>query len=164
MAASAGVTLDGRIRVQATLDALLRRGEDLSDLMAAIGAYGEESTVDRFEREEGPDGRAWTPSRRARVQGGQTLTDSGRLKGSIGWRADATSAEWGTNVIYAGVHQFGGTIRAKAGGRLRFNIPGLGFRSPQEVVMPERPFLGVNEADETEIEALIQDVFGEVLP
>lgn len=158
-----GVTIDGLVRSQATMDELLRRTGDLSPLMERIGAYGEESTVHRFETETGPDGERWEPSIRARRSGGQTLTDKGLLKGSIGWRADRDSAEWGTNLIYARTHQEGATIRAKGGARLGFTIPGIGFRSPHEVVIPARPFLGVDRDDEGEIDALLQDYLGEVI-
>lgn len=159
-----GLTLDGQIRAQAVLEQLLARTGDLSPLMERIGAYGEESTVNRFETQTGPDGRAWEPSIRARNTGGQTLVDSGRLRQSIGWRADGTSAEWGTNVLYARTHQEGATIRAKSGGRLTFAIPGLGYRSPQEVVIPARPFLGIDAEDEREIDALAADYLAEVMP
>lgn len=158
-----GVTIDGLVRAQATLGELLRRTGDLGPLMDRIGAYGEESTVHRFETETGPDGRRWAPSLRARATGGQTLTDKGILKGSIGWRADRDSAEWGTNVLYARTHQEGATIRAKGEGGLAFSIPGIGFRRPHEVVIPARPFLGVDGDDQDEIDALVRDWISEPL-
>jgi phage virion morphogenesis protein len=158
-----GVTLDGMLASQRSLDQLIRKTEDLRPLMERIGAYGEESTVNRFETQKGPDGKTWAPSARVRAKGGQTLVDSGRLRGSITWRADADSAEWGTNLIYASTHQEGASIRAKGDGRLTFFIPGLGFRSPQEVVIPARPFLGLDDDDQVEIGALIQDYLLEAL-
>ncbi len=159
-----GVTIDGLVRAQATMAELLRRTGDLSPLMERIGAYGEESTVHRFEAETGPDGERWTPSIRARRAGGQTLTDTARLRQSITWRADRDSAEWGTNVLYARTHQEGATIRAKGGGRLGFTIPGIGFRAPHEVVIPARPFLGVDREDEREIDDIVRDYVAEALP
>lgn len=162
--ASAGVTIDGLVRSQRAMAELLDRTGDLEPLMARIGAYGEESTVHRFETQRGPDGDPWAPSLRAKATGGQTLVDSGRLRQSITWRASRAEAEWGTNLIYAGVHQDGATIRAKSGGRLGFFIPGIGFRSPREVVIPARPFLGIDGDDEDEIDDIVRDYIDEVMP
>lgn len=161
---SAGITIDGQVRASAVMADLLDRTGDLTPLMGRIGAYGEESTVNRFETQRGPDGDPWAPSLRARATGGQTLVDSGRLRQSVTWAASRDEAEWGTNLIYAGVHQEGATISAKGGGRLGFVIPGLGFRSPREVVIPARPFLGVDAEDEAEIDDILRDYIDEVLP
>jgi phage gpG-like protein len=159
-----GVTIDGLVRAQATMADLLARTGDLTPLMERIGAYGEESTVHRFATQTGPGGKAWKPSHRARATGGQTLTDKAILRNSIGWRASRDRAEWGTNLIYARTHQEGATIRAKGGGRLGFTIPGLGFRAPHEVVIPARPFLGVDGEDAREIDDILRDYIAEVLP
>lgn len=153
MAVSIDIGLNDLGVAQLKLETLARRSADTSPLMRNIGAALESSTLQRFEDERGPDGKRWKPSHRARTQGGQTLTDSARLKTSITHRATRDQVEVGTNVIYAGIHQLGGTIRAK-GGRLKFNIPGLGFRSPMEVVMPARPFLGVDGDDRLTITEL----------
>lgn len=158
-----GITIDGAVRAQETLDQLIRRTSDLRPLMEVVGAYGEESTVHRFESQRGPDGERWDPSIRAKRTGGQTLVDSGRLRGSMSWRADADSAEWGTNLIYASTHQGGATIRAKSADRLTFQIPGLGFRSAAEVVIPARPFLGISREDQDEIDAIVQDYLAEAV-
>lgn len=160
---STGVTIDGLVRSQATMAELLRRTGDLTPLMEQIGAYGEESTVNRFETQTGPDGERWAPSARVKANGGQTLVDSGRLRQSVTWRARSAEAEWGTNLIYASTHQEGATIRAKGGGRLGFAIPGIGFRSPQEVVIPARPFLGIDADDEAEIDAIVHDYLAEAM-
>ena len=69
----------------------------------------------RFRTTRGPDGSAWEKSFRAREEGGQTLSLTRRLRNSITYRASQTSVEVGTNVVYAAIHQFGGTIRAKKG-------------------------------------------------
>lgn len=161
---SAGVTLDGIVRAQRTMVELLDRTGDLEPLMSRIGAYGEESTVHRFETQKSPDGDPWEPSHRAKATGGQTLVDSGRLRQSLTWSAGRAEAEWGTNLIYAAVHQDGATISAKGDGRLGFVIPGIGFRSPKEVVIPARPFMGIDADDEDEIDAIVQDYIAEVLP
>lgn len=151
---------------EAIVGQLIARAADLSPLMSRIGMYGESSTIERFNTETAPDGSRWTPSMRARLEGGKTLTKSATagLKGSITHTFDRNSAEWGTNKIYAGIHQHGGIIRAKNGGRLAFRLPGnLQFVSPEQVVIPARPFIGLGDEDELEIPALGEDYFAEVL-
>jgi phage virion morphogenesis protein len=135
--------------VRAALGRLLRAGEDMSEALDAIGSGLEANIVDRFETGRGPGGRPWKPSIRVKKTGGQTLVDSGAagLMGSITRDVGPRHVTVGTNKIYAAIHQFGGTIRAKAGGRLKFFIPGVGFRSPRQVAIPPRPFLGIDDAD-----------------
>ena len=43
-------------------------------------------------------------------------------------------------VFYGWVNNFGATIVPKKAPRLRFNIPGVGWRSAARVVIPARPF------------------------
>lgn len=158
----AGVSISARVEGSAAIDArlaaLAAANGDLSDLMDGIGFYLESSTIERFGTETAPDGSKWTPSRRAREQGGKTLTDRALLKDSIDYRHSATDVEVGTNLIYARIHQMGGTIRPKNGDYLTFALPGgLGFRRVSEVIMPARPFLGISADDEEEILALAED-------
>lgn len=58
------------------------------------------------------------------------LQVSGQLKSSISVQADANGAQIGTNLVYAGIHQFGG----KAG-------------RGKKVTIPARPFLVVQDQD-----------------
>jgi phage virion morphogenesis protein len=125
-----------------------------------VGAALVTSTQFRFDRGQDPDGNPWPPSIRALTEGGRTLTDSARLAQSVTHAADNAGVEVGTDVAYARTHQFGAVIRARNADRLAFRLPGgLGFRRPEEVTIPARPFLGVDEDDETEIHA----IWGEIL-
>lgn len=45
---------------------------------------------------------------------GRVLRDSGALQNSISERADDDTAEVGTNLVYAAIHQFGGEIKRAA--------------------------------------------------
>lgn len=117
------MSADLRIRiddaaVRAALDRLkaslpLSRG--MEPAMSNIGRALKTATQLRFRSTTGPDGASWRPSFRARTEGGQTLSLTRRLRNSITYQATATSVAVGTNVIYAAIHQFGGTIRAKNG-------------------------------------------------
>ncbi|MDR1946600.1 MAG: phage virion morphogenesis protein [Desulfovibrio sp.] len=119
-------------------------------LMRRIAAHGIQSTSRRFDRGEGPGGTSWPVSLRVLMEGGQTLVKMPRLKDSFGMEVTATSAEWGTNLKYAAIHQFGGVIRAKNAPALRFRIGG-NWVSKQSVTIPARPFLGIDAEDEAEI-------------
>lgn len=143
------------------LSGLIAAGEDLSPAMDEIGAAMVASTLDRFEREAGPDGTPWTPSRRAEVEGGKTLTDRGHLRSSITHAAGPDSVEWGSNLVYAAIHQTGGTITASSAKALRFPLAGGGFATVQSVTMPARPYLGLDDGDEVEILDILRDHFGD---
>lgn len=119
------------------------------------------STRLRFRQQKDPEGKAWKPSRRVLESGGVTLTQSARLRNSIRSRADSSSAEVGTNVIYAGRHQFGDkrpiTIKAKTSKGLRFKIGGRWITKKQvKVQIPARPFLGISLDDQDEIKAYLE--------
>jgi phage virion morphogenesis protein len=141
------------------LSVTAERARDMTPLMGAVARYGEESTRLRFRDETGPDGQRWLPSFRARTEGGQTLSKSGQLRDTLTSEFSSNRAAWGSNKIYAAVHQFGATIRAKSGGRLKFKLPGIGFVSPEEVTIPARPFLGFNADDRAEISDLAEGYF-----
>lgn len=137
-------------------------GDDLARPLREIGDYLVAETTFRFEAETAPSGLPWKKSGRARAQGGQTLSDSGRLKQSITRRVAGKELLVGTNVRYAAIHQFGGTIRAKTSKGLRFRMPWLkgdgdsGWRRVQSVTLPARPFLGVSAGDRDEIALIVQ--------
>ncbi len=122
------------------------------NLMETLCSAGVASTEQRFISSRSPDGPKWAPIQRA----GQVLRDSGRLYKSLSWKATPHSAEWGTNVIYAAIHQFGGIIKPRSAKRLVFK--GLrGMVSAMKVEIKARPYLGINREDRDEFEALIQD-------
>lgn len=143
------------------VEELARRAEDPAPLMDEIGSLLTTSTIDRFERERAPDGQPWLPSIRAREEGGQTLTESARLRTSITHRVGNRSVEIGTNVVYAAVHQLGATIRAKHAKALRFKVGGR-FATVKQVTIPARPFLGVSAGDERAIGEAVADYLGSV--
>lgn len=133
-------------------------GQQPRPIWEAIGQYGESSTRLRFKNQAGPDRKRWVPSIRAQASGpGRTLIQKARLLRSISHNADNSGTSWGTNVIYAGVHQFGAVIKAKSAGALRFRMPGGGFVTVKQVTIPARPYLGVNADDGREMLALTND-------
>lgn len=149
------ITIDDR-EFRRVFAELQRRGVDLGPAMREIAAEMESVTRGRFEKQAGPGGRAWIPSIRARETGGQTLRDTGRLLQSITSLSRKNVAIWGTNVIYAAIQQFGGTIHAKSPRGLRFKI-GDRFVTKQSVTLPARPFLGLDKTDERTIREILGD-------
>lgn len=160
-------------------------GGRMRPLWENLGRVLKTSVQMRFRKQVGPDGMAWKKSWRAEHEGGQTLSMTRRLRNSITYEASETGVTVGTNVAYAAAHQFGATIRAKAGPFLAIpvtpqaraagsprNFEGLHVQQSAkgqflladekgvvhyllraQVVLPARPFLGVNEEDEKEIVA-----------
>jgi phage virion morphogenesis protein len=150
----------------AVVDAALARLDDgtatLQPLMDQIGSYLQMTADRRFELETGPDGKAWLKSQRARLEEGQTLTDSARLRQSITHHATGEAVEVGTNVIYAAIHQFGGRIVPKNGRALRFPVPGGEWVTVAAVDIPARPYLGLDNADREEIPALVREYLADL--
>ena len=119
------------------------------------------STVMRFDKEKGPDGKAWTPSKRVVRDGGKSLTDKAVLKRSIRAKSTADGFAVGTDVVYARTHQYGDerTIRAKTSKGLRFYIGGRWVNKKKvHIKIPARPYLGLSDEDMKEIRDTLLDL------
>lgn len=156
---SAGFTLTvDADQVVAGLRALRAFGEDLTPTLEEIGMEGEESTRLRFETNLAPDGTPWKPSLRAQVKGGKTLVENRYLQDSIHYELDgSTAVEWGSNLVYAAIHQTGGTITAKNGKGLSFTLATGEHALVQSVHIPKREYLGLSE----ENKGVILEIVGE---
>ena len=134
---------------------------DTAPLMRRLGERIQAWTQDRFDanQQQAPDGTPWAKlnpkyaQNKPRHLQNRKLTLSGHLRKSIRWQLlDSQSVLVGTNVPYAAIHQFGGTIRPKKGKALAF-----GGRFVQSVTIPARPYLGISEQDNKEIQEIIKD-------
>lgn len=154
------------------LNALQQVAGRLGDTTPALKAIGEtlaESTRERFDSSAGPDGQPWAPNTQTTILRylgiyKSSYTKSGRLsaKGAervmakkpligetrslsstISWQVIGESVEIGSPMVYAAVQQFG--AKAKEFGRAPWGD------------IPPRPFLGVSEADQRDILAMIYD-------
>lgn len=129
------------IQMEAMLNELAGRMDDLTPVMQTIGEIIVEQTDTAFETGVAPDGTAWPASGRALATGGQTLIDTAVLRNSINVLATDNQVEVGTNVLYAAIHQLGG----KAG-------------RGKKTVIPSRPFLPDQDSlDWPEVKATLQD-------
>lgn len=122
------------------------------------------SSIQTNFREGGRPDR-WKSSRRAAKESGQTLLRTGRLMRSASLpKINADGIEFGSNLPYAAIHQFGGEIQMPARSELfrRLRISrgkrqgkfkkgtefGRGFtRSAHTIHMPARPYIVFQDDD-----------------
>jgi phage gpG-like protein len=132
---------------------------DRAELMDMLGAIGVRQTRRRLRSEKtAPSGAAWPKNRK----GTSTLVASGALLDSVHHIASATSARWGSNKIYARIHNEGGIIKPKAKKVLAWR-DGNGFVFARQVTMPKRQFIGISSANAREIEKAALDKIGGML-
>ncbi|MBN8474410.1 phage virion morphogenesis protein [Sulfuritalea sp.] len=118
----------GFAELETALDALRDRVR-AADLLDDVGNALAENVRACFVASASPYGVAWLPLKR-RI--GQPLRDTGRLMNSITHRVTGDSVEVGTNVGYAGFHQYGANaMRGHAGATQVGRGAGI----------PARPFL-----------------------
>lgn len=120
------------------LDAPARQAEGL----AITGGLIEMQTKHRIAAEKSaPDGTPWAPwsddYATSRHRGHSLLVGDGHLLGSINWQDQGDQIEVGSNLVYAAIHQFGGTPDMAPGPR----------------AIPARPYLGLSDENVVEIEA-----------
>lgn len=124
---------------------LLARSSDLSPVMRRIEGVLAEATERAFDEESSPNHDPWrdlgdfTKAQRRKVGKwpGQILQQEGHLAGSIETDSDSEGAYIGTNVVYAAIHQFGGTTSSNS------MIPNKAISA--------RPFIGIGPEDEEDI-------------
>jgi len=142
----------GDLGVVSPFAVLQAAGEDLTPLMDAIGRVLVAGAQERIAvSNTDPDGIAWPESLRVRETGGRTLRDQGHLLASITSAPEARQVTIGSNLIYAGIHQVGGTIRAKGGGGLHFTLANGEEVVVGSVTIPARPYLGISTAEAEDI-------------
>lgn len=90
------------------------------------------------------------------------LIDSGRMRASVEAQAldDRNVIVGILNLVYAAIHEFGGVIKAKDGGWLRFRTKDGRWHAVKEVNIPARPYM--RPAFFENIDKAL-DVFGKLL-
>lgn len=143
-------TLDD-VQVQATFQRLIIGGADARPLFTEIGSALEGSTRQRFQDKESPDGIPWIelrPATQAAKRGPGILVERGDLLASVAFEAGPDFVQIIAGpTAYAAVHQFGGS-------------EGM---APGAAAIPARPYLGVSDEDETEINEAAADWLGRLL-
>ena len=128
------------------LRALVDAGEDLEPAFIDIGEGLLNSTHDRFEYMEDPEGNPWAGllvdyQKRKKKNKDKILVLEGYLRDTLAYNTHSQGLELGTNLIYGATHQFGDEDRG----------------------IEARPYLGVSEDDEQMIQDILQDHFEEAL-
>lgn len=135
--------LSGIDRINKYMDKLASM--DTEQLMDDIGVRLVSFTEDRLrDQKESPDGEvwpAWSPDYAETREPHQSLLQTGTGDGAMLESSftheviDGDTVLVGTNVIYAATHQFGDDSRG----------------------IPARPFLGIGDEDENEIESIVDN-------
>lgn len=121
---------------------------DRRELLDHLGALGVSQTQRRIaEEKQSPDGVPWKPNRR----GGSILELEGNLLTSQHHEVESDEdVSWGSNLVYAGIHQEGGVITPKNKKRLVFRI-GNQTIFATKVTIPARPYLGLSGDNKKDI-------------
>lgn len=126
-----------------------------AQLFDEIGAGLESSVHNRFLTGTGVDGNPWKISWRAKLQGGETLRDTGRLMNSYTHNVLSSGVEVGTDVAYAPHLHYGATILPKNGQYITFAVGGQ-YRKVKQSILPPRTQLGLDAEDEV----MVLDIVG----
>jgi phage virion morphogenesis protein len=143
--------------VTAALDRLAAHLADMTPAMQEIGEALTASTQDRMAAGLQPDGASFAPRSAVTVaryeqQGlryGNPLNQSGILRGGIFPQAEPDQVRVGSNAIQAAVMQFGAAQGA-------FGRTARGGPIPWGDI-PARPFLGLSDADRTNIGDIVSE-------
>ena len=158
MPSRSGVTIAVDAREIAQIGRALRQAAraSLGPLTAGLAAAGESATRARLSQGgPGPVGEPWDPRHPADPSAKPLLTREGGLVDSLVSTARRHQARWGSNLVYARIHQLGGIIRPRRRRALHFRL-GETPVFAQQVTIPARPYLGWGEAEETEAAAVIE--------
>nr|WP_294917306.1 phage virion morphogenesis protein [uncultured Neokomagataea sp.] len=149
----ASITLTGNFDpMRQSLQRVADIGREPQAVLQAVGHIVLNSTRDRIRRQVQPDGSPFEP-----LNPVYALTKEGPgilrgpdfqtgLYGSLTARATGNVLRWGSNKVYARVHQFGAVIQPKNGRHLSFEMGGNLFHV-DSVFVPARPYLAFTTQD-----------------
>jgi len=157
-------SVQGLDQVNLTLTGVLERLQNPKPAYHEIGILFANEFIENFRAGGRPP---WTPSERVKKHGGMTLIKSRRLMKSVTVpNIIDTGIEFGSNLPYAAIHQFGGDIQMPARSELfvrarytrgskskrkgmfkRGTTPGKGFtRSAYTIKIDPRPYITLTDA------------------
>ena len=161
-----GVTIAVNARDIAALGRVLRRAarSSLRPLTAGLAAAGESTTRDRISQGgPGPEGETWDPRHPLDPSTQPLLSREGSLVDSLVSTARQQQARWGSNLVYARIHQLGGVVRPRRATALHFRLGDTPIFA-RAVTIPARPYLGWGQAEEQEAAAVIERWLDRQLP
>lgn len=133
-----------------------------NQLFDEIGAGLVDSVQHRFLTGTDVDGNPWKISWRARMQGGETLRDTGRLMNSYTHNVLSNGVEVGTDVAYAPHLHYGATILPKNGQYITFAVGGQ-YRKVKQSIIPPRTQLGIDAGDEAKVLDIVGSFIDDIL-
>ncbi|MBY6223569.1 phage virion morphogenesis protein [Ferrimonas balearica] len=130
------ISAEGGDAIQRALSRLLKRGQSLAPALTDIGAMLELSHRERWGL--APDGTPWQPLSPTTQQlkprhKENPLRLNDLLRDTLAYQVQSDTLRFGSNLVYAALHQLGGTTSARS------MIPGK--------TIPARPFLGLSPKD-----------------
>ncbi|MBW4984746.1 phage virion morphogenesis protein [Mameliella sp. CS4] len=138
---------------------------DLTPLLQDIGELMVERTKGNFKTGTAPDGTAWAPRSQATLdayaargdtpKGGPLVGVTRALSTTIAYEVAPGHVDWGSNMIYAAVMQFG----AAQG---QFGTTSRGASIPWGDI-PARPFVGIGPEGESAILKTIEDYLQDLI-
>lgn len=129
------------------------------ELMDGVGREIQSQTRHRIRTEKtSPEGIDWLKTWR----GTSIMQLTGTLWDSIDYRAGLDQVHVGSPLVYARIHQFGGTIVAKNAKMLRFVSNGQTF-TRRSVYIPARPYLGLSRQNVEDLQDTITSFVESVL-
>ena len=157
MAGGIEVVLDVSEIVELSRDLQRLHDADLAPLMRDAAAAGASATQARIDAGgPAPDGAQW-PARDSRDPGAHPLLSrEGSLAESLETESDADTAAWGSNLVYARIHQLGGVIEPVERETLRYQLGGATYYA-RRVEIPARPYLGIGTAEEQLLLGVVED-------
>lgn len=159
-------------RTEATLD-------NPSPMFKDMGEFLVPANQNRFKTSTAPDGSKWkansemtylnilgqgdtkkdgTLSKKGvnRVTSKRILVGDGTLMNSVHYQVSGDLLLVGSNMIYAAIHQFGGTIKPKNKKALSWKVGGVSIFAKQ-VTIPQREWLGISISEEAELLNIAED-------
>lgn len=133
------------------------------EVLLSLAQLGAGQTQARIESEKrSPEDDPWEPSGAQRKPGQSLLFMEGNLAQSLMGDVSGDEATWGSNLVYAAIHQFGGVIEPKNAKKLVFEMGGQTVFA-DSVSIPARPYLGISDDNASELEELaLEMVAGEL--
>lgn len=135
--------------VARVLDEMQRKSIDLERPFRNLGEHLINTTQERFDTKQAPDGTPWAPlspvTQKRKGHGRILEGESGELARQFSYHADADRLEWGSLMEYAAMQQFGGS---------KSEFPHLWGD------IPGRPFLGLSAEDEDEVLTTLREHLG----
>ena len=156
MARGASVTVDASRVAELARRLRSAAAAPTAPLMEAVAAGGESATRARIAAGgPAPDGSDWPARHPEYVNPHPLLNREGGLVDSLASQAGTEAAAWGSNLVYARIHQLGGTIEPKSAEALVFPL-GEETVTAKSVTIPPRPYLGWGEDEVRLVEDVVE--------